>query len=303
MSYDDFYLVPKKSIVSSRSECDTSLEFGGYQFNLSIVPSNMSSVVNFELCTELAKRGYFYIMHRFVSYDDIYKFVVKMNNEFLISSISIGVKQADYDLIDQLKDNAPDYITIDIAHGHSYLMRDMITHIRKQLPNVFIITGNVASQDAVDDLTEWGASCIKYGVGPSPVCNTYPNTGFYGHPATLLNELNSTLPIIADGGASRIGHIVKAVVLGADMVMVGGMLSGFNESPGDVFEINGEQCKIYAGSTANNIKHIEGKSSHVALKGSIWDYLDVIEQNTKSAISYAGGTDLSAFNHVEIKRY
>jgi len=303
MSYDSFYLVPRMSIVESRSHCDTSVMLGGHTFSLPIMPSNMSSVVDFKLCAELARNNYFYVMHRFCDYSDIYDFVVDMDNDGLISSISVGVKQQDYDLVDRLINAKLDYITLDIAHVDAILGRDMIKHIKKTLPNTFLIAGNVGSVDGAKRVESWGADALKVGIGNGSKCLTTPNTAFHCHPAVLLQELQGevSIPIIADGSIYDIGDICKTLVLGADMCMIGGMLSGFDESPGETFEVDGELCKIYAGSTANNTTHIEGASSNVPLKGSLWNYLDIIGQNLRSSISYAGGNDLRAFNKVEIK--
>ncbi len=164
--FNDINLIPKKCIVNSRSECDTSLEFGNFKFKMPIVPANMECIINEELAIKLASNGYFYIMHRF-DIDQV-KFISKMKSLKLISSISIGVNKDSFLLIDELKNKniIPDFITIDIAHGHSIKMETMLKYIKENLPESFIIAGNVSSSEGVKDLDDWGADAIKVGIGP-----------------------------------------------------------------------------------------------------------------------------------------
>lgn len=169
--YDDINLIPRYSTVDSRSDCDTSIKFGKHSFKNPIIPANMESVINYELAIKLAKNGYFYIMHRF-DVDNI-KFVQEMNKLNLISSISVGVNEDSYKLIDKFAELnefsnnlSPDYITIDIAHGHCRKMKRMIKYIKDKLPETFLIAGNVSTIEATVDLDKWGADAIKVGIGP-----------------------------------------------------------------------------------------------------------------------------------------
>ena len=124
--YDNILLLPRKCRVQSRSECDTSVTLGKYTFRLPVVPANMKTVVNESICEWLAHNGYFYVMHRF-DLDNV-KFVKNCKVKNIFASISLGVKQADYDSVAQLLalGLVPDYITIDIAHGHSDNVQRMI---------------------------------------------------------------------------------------------------------------------------------------------------------------------------------
>ena len=241
--FKDFTLLPKECIVSSRSECNTSVNFGKHEFNLPIIPANMESVINHELAEELARKGYFYILHRFNANE--IEFVEKMKANNLISSISIGVNEDSYELIKKLNslELSPDYITIDIAHGHSIKMKKVIEYIKQMLPNTFIIGGNVCTPDAVSALEEWGCDAVKCGIAAGSACTTDPTTGFgnRGWQASMIETCSAvaTKPIIADGGIKRPSDITKSLVLGATMVMVGGMLTGFNDSPGNIIEHDG----------------------------------------------------------------
>ena len=144
--YEDVQLIPNKCIVNSRSECDTHVKLGNRTFKLPVVPANMQTIIDEELAEKLAEKGYFYIMHRFQPERRL-DFVKRMQEKNLYSSISIGVKEEEFALVDELaKANLiPDYITIDIAHGHSNAVIDMIQYIKKNLPTTFVIAGNVGS--------------------------------------------------------------------------------------------------------------------------------------------------------------
>lgn len=299
--FKDFTLIPKECIVNSRSECDTTVKFGKHEFKLPIVPANMESVINCELAEELARKEYFYVMHRFNT--DEVSFVEKMKMQNLISSISIGVNLDSYILIDTLKnlELTPDYITIDIAHGHSIKMKKIIEHIHKKLPDTFIIGGNVCTPEAVTALEEWGCDAVKCGIAAGSACTTDPNTAFgnRGWQASMIENcaVVAKKPIIADGGIKRPSDITKSLALGASMVMVGGMLTGFNDSPGNVVEHEGKKFKEFWGSASQfqskKTNRIEGKKVLVDFKDkSIFDELQYIKECLQSSISYSGGIDL-----------
>lgn len=305
--FEHVQLLPKRCIVKSRSECDASVKLGKHTFKIPVVPANMKTIINEELAIELARRGYFYILHRFDI--DTIAFVRKMKEFGLVSSISVGVKDEWFATVEELAklDLIPDYITIDIAHGHADSVKDIIQHIKKHMGDkTFIIAGNVATPDAVQDLERWGADATKVGVGPGKVCITRLKTGF-GTAGWQLSAVKwcskaATKPIIADGGIRFHGDIAKAMRFGATFVMAGSILSGHEENPGTTIEMNGVKFKEYFGSASEfnkgEKKNIEGKKELVELKGSLWDTLAWIEQDIQSAISYAGGKELSALKHV-----
>ena len=295
--FDDITLLPQFSYVGSRSECDTSCKFGKHTFKLPIVPANMESVIDVSLAMKLAKKGYFYILHRF-EIDEV-AFVKTMKEMNLISSISVGVNDESYILIDELvaKDLIPDYITIDIAHGHSIKMQKMVHYIKNRMPDVFLIGGNVCTPDAVEDLTDWGCDAIKCGIGGGSACTTYHSTGFgnRGWQASMIKWCckNAKVPIIADGSIKQDADIVKSLVLGASMVMVGGMFAGYAESPGELVENNGIAYKEFWGSASafqsGKTNRIEGIKKLVEYKRtSICNKLTEVEESLQCAISYAG---------------
>lgn len=307
--FNDINLVPRKCIVNSRSECDTTVKFGNFKFKLPIVPANMECVLDLSLAERLARNNYFYILHRFLSDDQILDFVESMNDQDLVSSISIGVNQDSYSLIEKIKERhlKVDFITIDIAHGHSIKMEKMLKHVKETLPFTFVIAGNISTIDAVFDLEIWGADAIKVGIGPGSACTTYPSTGFGSRncQASIVYDctLAATVPIICDGGIKNPGDIAKALAVGASIVMVGGMMSGYVDSPGNILNIDGKQFKEFWGSASSfqsgKSSRIEGKKNLIELKDeSIFDGLKFIEECLQSSISYGGGKDLTVFDSV-----
>lgn len=304
--FENINLLPKLCVVNSRSECDTSVTFGGKKFKLPVVPANMQSVIDEALATRMAQEGYFYIIHRFDV--DVIKFLSDMKELNLITSISLGVNEDSYDLLNQMiqKDLIPDFITIDIAHGYSIKMEKMIKFIKNNI-KTFLIAGNISTQEAVKDLTEWGADALKVGISPGSACTTWPTTGFGSKncQASTILECSkvSSIPIIADGGIRNPSDIAKSIVLGADMVMIGGMLSGFEESPGDLILTDNGYKKEFWGSASQfqsgKKNRIEGKKVLVEYKNqSIFDYLKYLEECLQSSISYGGGKDLMSLRSV-----
>ena len=298
--YDNILLLPRKCRVQSRSECDTSVTLGQHSFRLPVVPANMKTVVNESICEWLAHNGYFYVMHRF-DLDNV-KFVKDCKVKNIFASISLGVKQADYDTVAQLLalGLVPDYITIDIAHGHSDNVQRMIAHLKEKMPSAFVIAGNVATPEAVIDLENWGADATKVGIGPGKVCITKLKTGF-GTGGWQLSALKwcarvATKPIIADGGIREHGDIAKSIRFGASMVMIGSMLAGHEESPGQTVEVDGKLYKEYYGSASDfnkgEYKHVEGKRILEPIKGQLQDTMREMQEDLQSSISYAGGTKL-----------
>ncbi|MFS0673383.1 GMP reductase [Ornithinibacillus sp. 179-J 7C1 HS] len=306
--YEDIQLIPAKCVVNSRSECDTSVTFGGRQFKLPVVPANMQTIIDEKIALTLAEQGYFYIMHRFQP-EKRMDFVKDMQARGLYASISVGVKQEEYSFIDELAANnlTPEYITIDIAHGHSNAVIEMIQHIKKVLPESFVIAGNVGTPEAVRELENAGADATKVGIGPGKVCITKIKTGF-GTGGWQLAALRwcakaASKPIIADGGIRTHGDIAKSVRFGASMVMIGSLFAGHEESPGETVERDGKLFKEYFGSASEfqkgEKKNVEGKKMLVEHKGSLTDTLIEMEQDLQSSISYAGGKKLDAIRNVD----
>ena len=301
--YEDVQLIPNKSVVQSRSECDTTVVLGGRTFKLPVVPANMQTILDEELAEKLAREGYFYIMHRFDEGSRL-PFIQHMHEKGLFASISLGIKAAEFDFVNELaaKKAVPEYTTIDVAHGHSDEVIRMIKHVKEVMPETFLIAGNVGTPEGVRELENAGADATKVGIGPGKVCTTKIKTGF-GTGGWQLAAVSwcakaASKPIIADGGVRTNGDIAKSIRFGATMVMVGSLLAGHDESPGETKEINGRLYKEYFGSASEyqkgQRKNVEGKKILTPYRGTIADTLNEMREDLQSSISYAGGRDISA---------
>ncbi|WP_284709483.1 GMP reductase [Cytobacillus firmus] len=306
--YEDIQLIPAKCVVNSRSECDTTVTLGGRQFKLPVVPANMQTIIDEKIALYLAENNYFYIMHRFEP-EKRRSFVEDMQAKGFYASISVGVKEEEYQFIEELAEAGltPEFITIDIAHGHSNAVINMIQHIKKHLTESFVIAGNVGTPEAVRELENAGADATKVGIGPGKVCITKIKTGF-GTGGWQLAALRwcakaASKPIIADGGIRTHGDIAKSIRFGASMVMIGSLFAGHEESPGETINQDGKIVKEYFGSASEyqkgEKKNVEGKKMYVEHKGSLQDTLTEMEQDLQSSISYAGGTTLDSIRHVD----
>lgn len=306
--YEDIQLIPNKCIIKSRSDADTSIKFGPRTFKIPVVPANMETVINDDLAIWLAQNGYFYIMHRFQP-EKREGFIKMMHEKDLYASISVGIKDDEYKFIDQLvADNQkPEYITIDIAHGHSDFVIQMIHYIKDKLPDSFLIAGNLGTPEAVREIENAGADATKIGIGPGKACITKLKTGFgtggWQLAALRLCSKAARKPMIADGGIRFNGDIAKSVRFGASMVMIGSLLAGHEQSPGNVISIDGKKYKQYWGSASEKQKgayrNVEGRQMLVPYRGEISDTLFEMQQDLQSSISYAGGKELKDIRTVD----
>jgi GMP reductase len=296
-SYSSVYMVPKKCIAKSRADCNIDIMLGPLKFRNPIIPADMPSVVNFETCEAFAKMGMFYVMHRFgITDNELIEFCKKMNATYGWSSISIGIKSADRELLNTLYVNKafPTYINIDVAHAYSDECTDLISFIKDIYPEVFLIVGNVATLEAVNVLYDAGADAVRIFISPGSGCSTKDATGFLRASIEFIDEcyLGSDCPIIADGGITCPGDVAKAIGAGAYMVMAGGVLAGHNESPGSKIKIDGKDKFCYYGNASFNNKkekkHIEGKDYFIDPRGPLIDTIKRYEDGLRSAVSYAG---------------
>lgn len=264
------------------------------------MPANMETVIDQNLAEWLSARGYFYVMHRFNS-NQRFDFVQSMQQKGLIASISLGITEDEYQLIDIFKSNniTPEYITIDAAHGYSDYVFQMIAYIKEKLPETFLIVGNMGTPEAIVEAEAAGVDATKVGIGPGKACITKDKTGF-GTNGWQLASLSqcaqvATKPIIADGGIRHHGDIAKSIRFGATMVMIGSMFAGHDEAPGEIIEKNG---KAYCGSASarqkGNEHNVEGQSLLVEYKGPLEKTLKAMEEDLSSSISYAGGKSLTS---------
>jgi GMP reductase len=314
LKYSDVCLIPNYSKVHSRVDCDPSVNLFGKKFLLPIIPANMKSVIDIHTCEWMSSHGFFYIMHRFDR--DIAEDVANAQDWDNIS-FSVGVKMQDKVAIQKISKRCHrvDYLTIDIAHGYCNRMKTMIKWIKKHLPNTKIIAGNVATPDAVRQLSNWGADIVKVGIGQGSPCTTKDKTGFTMPMFTCVKNCSqvfsnyiNNVPIIADGGIRCNGDIAKALVAGATMVMAGGLFAACTDSPASVISINGLDHKAYFGSASVENKghnnNVEGKLNQIPNNGMTYgEKLNEITQDIQSSISYAGGDTISCLSPGEVQFY
>lgn len=309
--YSDICLIPNYSECMFRADNDVSVELCGFNFNLPIIPANMKSVINMDIAKSMDSENYFYIMHRFGN--NLIKDIERANDEnWNVISFSVGAKMSDKAKILKLSklNMRIDFLTIDIAHGHSLRMKQMISYIKKKLPNTKIIAGNVSKGHAVCDLKAWGADIVKIGIGQGSPCTTKDKTGFTMPMFTctaLCSQIileDHKIPIISDGGIRCNGDIAKSIAAGARMVMAGSLFASCVDSPAISIDVNGINHKAYFGSASAENKghnnHIEGKLNKIPNNGMTYsEKLNEIKQDLQSAVSYAGGNDLSSLYDCE----
>jgi GMP reductase len=306
-TYDDVYLRPTYSELTSRSLADTSVQFLGRKYKSPVIPANMADVISWDIADRLDAEDYFYIMHRFDKANQ--KIPLPLEDESCrFANISLGVNDESKRELDWMYENDifPINITIDVAHGHHKMVKDMIEFIRpgfkKGIKEGNIIAGNVATADGYKFLCDLGVDAVKVGIGGGSICTTRYQTGFHLPTAYSIYEcaeLGMDVPIIADGGLKHYGDITKALALGATMVMSGGWFASCVDSPAQIFQGK----KIYRGSTSfeskGHKKHIEGRTVELSEGVTYLERMDEIRQALCSSISYAGGRDLSILSHID----
>lgn len=220
---------------------------------------------------------------------------------------------------ERLLDAGVDVIVVDTAHGHSQRVLDAVTRVKKQSNSVQIIAGNVATREGVKALIDAGADAVKVGIGPGSICTTRVVAGVGVPQLTAVMEAaheasNHDVPVIADGGIKSSGDIAKALAAGANAVMVGSLLAGTEESPGEVYLHKGRSFKAYRGmgsvgamargsadryfqaEVTNELKLVpEGIEGQVAYKGAVDGVLHQLTGGIRAAMGYVGGADLESF--------
>ena len=241
----------------------------------------------------------------------------------LVVGAAVGVKGDYLNRATKLTEAGCDIICIDVAHGHHILCGNAIKEIKKILPEVEIIAGNVCTAEGVRYLKEMGADCVKVGVGPGSICITRKQTGCGFPQLSAMMECGKEarklgISIIADGGHSgTIGNIFKALVAGSSASMLGGMISGAKETPGNIFVKGGKQVKMIRGMAGriSNLKKSdksgekidlenmtpEGVEGYVEYKGPVNKILGQISGGIRSGFSYVGCNNIDEIRNTDIK--
>lgn len=300
LTYDDVLIIPSKSDVRSRKDPDLSTRLTkNIRIKTPFISANMDTVTEVDMAAAMDELGGFGILHRFMPIDEQVRQVQILRDEGLMNiGASIGVNQDYQERAKALIEAGVNVITIDIAHGHSVQMLETMKWLRNAHPHVDLIVGNVATPQGVEDLCEAGASAIKVGIGPGSMCTTRIITGC-GVPQMTAVALcaqvarEKGVPIIADGGIKNSGDIVKALAAGADTVMLGSILAGVLETPGEVR--NGKKQYRGMASKAAQVSWRggvpegmapEGESTFVPVKGHLSHVINELAGGLRSGMSY-----------------
>lgn len=309
LTYDDIQLVPGFSKIDSRSEISLKNKITNKLIlDLPIISAPMPTVCESDMALALGKQGGLGCIHRFLPIETQVEYVRKVKQSGYLVSAAVGVKGDFLERTAELIKNGVNIILIDVAHGHHINVKHAIYEIKK-MHDIEIIAGNIATTAAAVDLCNWGADALRVGIGGGSLCTTRVKTGFGVPSVTCLREITNVakVPVIADGGIRTSGDMAKAFALGASAIMLGSMLAGTSQSPGETIETVNGLYKKYAGAASLETKenfglkaeHIEGESTFIKYKGDIFPILKDIEESLKSSLSYLGVRTISEF-HPEI---
>ena len=238
----------------------------------------------------------------------------------------VGVTADSMERVDALVAAGVDAIVIDTAHGHSRGVASVLKAVKTKYPELDVVVGNIATGDAARYLVECGADGVKVGIGPGSICTTRVIAGVGVPQLSAVYDVAKALegtgvPLIADGGIRYSGDIVKALAAGAHAVMLGGMLAGVEESPGDTIIYNGRKYKTYRGMGSleamergskdryfqageTDVKKLvpEGIAARVPYKGSLYEVVYQMLGGLRAGMGYCGAADIEALHHASFTR-
>ena len=206
--------------------------------------------------------------------------------------VAAGIGPGDYERAEILNENEVDVLVVDTAHGHSKGVLEMVSWVKDKFPHIDVIGGNIATGEAALALRDAGADAVKVGIGPGSICTTRVVAGV-GIPQisaiyAAASALKGDIPVIADGGIRNSGDIAKALVAGADTVMMGSVLAGTEESPGEKIIYEGRQFVIYRGmGSLDAMKSREGSRQRYGLSNDD----DLVPQGIEGMVPFAGTVD------------
>ncbi|AAV44861.1 MULTISPECIES: guanosine monophosphate reductase [Haloarcula] len=311
LSYGDVLLVPKRSPVDSRSDIDLSTPLTPtVELDTPLVSAAMDTVTEAELAIELGQSGGFGVLHRFLTPEEQAEQVEQVTEAGEQVGAAVGINEDYVARSAAVITAGVDALVVDVAHGHLNRALDAVETLADEFPDADIIAGNVATPAGVEDLAAAGADCVKVGIGPGSHCTTRKVAGA-GVPqltavddcATAAEDLDVT--ICADGGIRTSGDAVKALMAGADTVMLGSLFAGTEEAPGVVVEVDGTRYKRSRGmaTTAaaedrddkqNNVSADEGVEALTPYKGSVAAVAEEFCAGIRSGLSYCGGHTIAA---------
>jgi len=310
LSYDDVLLVPQYSSIRSRTEIDLKSDLNkNLSIGLPIISSPMDTISETEMAVALGVKGGTAIIHRYNTIEEQISIVAaaieKTNNNIIVGA-AVGITGDYLKRAILLRRIGVDFLCLDVAHGHHVLMKEALASLRKELGDeTHIMAGNVATLEGINDLSDWGADSVRCNIGGGSICSTRIQTG-HGIPGlqTIMEcaKTDRNVKIIADGGIKNSGDAVKALAAGADAVMVGSLLAGTIETPGDIIQDRtGHKWKIYRGMASKEAQikwrgkysSHEGVSATIPYRGSVTVILDEVERGLRSGFSYSGAKTLA----------
>ena len=322
LTYDDVLLLPDASdVVPSEVETKTQLT-RSIVLNVPLVSSAMDTVTESTMAIAMAKSGGIGIIHRNLSIEEQVTHVKLVKGASLLVGAAVGVGDDGFARARALIDVGVDVVVVDTAHGHHRAVLDAISRIKDLFPTQQVIGGNVATRAGAQALINAGADAVKVGVGPGSICTTRVVAGVGVPQITAIMEAakackKADIPLIADGGLQYSGDIAKAIVAGADTVMLGSLLAGCDESPGELVELDGRRYKTYRGmgslgamqsrgekksyskdrymqdDVLSEDKLVpEGIEGKVAYRGSVASVVHQLVGGLRSGMGYAGAPDI-----------
>lgn len=236
-TFDDILLIPQYNEIASRKDTDISVtdKTGKVKTNLPVFTSNMDTITEDGMSNYISSKGGLGVLHRFCTIERNLEMFKQCTNKNTF--VSLGTSKSELERFEALRDSGANNFCIDVAHGHASYIGKMLRKLRELGgSSVCLMAGNVSTYEGADYLVENGADIVKVGVGGGSVCSTRIKTGF-GVPTlwSVRDCAKVGVSIVADGGLRTPGDIVKALAFGADFVMIGGMLSGTDPTPGKTY--------------------------------------------------------------------
>ncbi|MEJ6618975.1 MAG: IMP dehydrogenase [Candidatus Planktophila sp.] len=321
LTYDDVLLLPDASEVVP-SEVNTSTWLTrNISIAVPVISSAMDTVTESTMAIAMAKAGGIGIIHRNLPVAEQVTHLKLVKNVGLAGA-AVGVGEDGFARAQALIEAGADVIVVDTAHGHHRAVLEAIERIKKFSSSIDIIGGNVATRAGAQALINAGADAVKVGVGPGSICTTRVVAGVGVPQITAIMEASKAcnkagIPLIADGGLQYSGDIVKAIVAGANSVMLGSLLAGCEESPGQLIEIEGRKYKAYRGMGSMGAMQSrgeqrsyskdrymqddvlsedklvpEGIEGRVAYRGPVADTVHQLVGGLRSGMGYAGAADI-----------
>ncbi|WP_348662610.1 IMP dehydrogenase [Chlamydia vaughanii] len=316
LTFDDVLLTPQYSEVLPHETCLSSYISRSLSLNIPILSAAMDSVTEFSMALAMAEAGGLGVIHKNISAEkqaDIIR-QVKSHNPVLSTAAAIGIGQQGLERAEILVDAGVTALVIDTAHGHSKAVIDTAVIIKKHYPEITLIVGNIVTPQAALCLAESGVDAVKVGIGPGSICTTRIISGVGLPQLTAVMDVaaalkDSSVCVIADGGMRYSGDIVKALAAGAHCVMLGGMLAGTDEAPGEIIQTCEKTYKMYRGMGSIGAMHKgsaeryfqektakkfvpEGVEGLVPYKGALSDVLYQIIGGIRSGMGYIGAHNL-----------